>query len=91
MADPVVINCPADVWTLVATGLTDGTIHIISNEPDAYYQTHRDTLTAAPTDLSDAITFKSQLTIRSTPVDMYVQPAGKDGVVRVEPIILEVK
>ena len=84
MADPVVVTCPKDVWTKVATNVTTGLIHILKTDPDAYYQTYRDTGGAAPVDLSDAVPFDSPLQISaSAGIDVYIQPNGEDGIVRV--------
>jgi len=85
MANPVVVACPADVWTKVATGVLSGIVHIISTKPDAYLQTYRDTLGAPPTDLSEAVPFKSPMQIsNSVAIDVYVRPRGNAGSVRVD-------
>ena len=48
MADPTLVTCTADAWTKVATNVTTGVIHIITNVPGQYLQTYRDTGGAAP-------------------------------------------
>jgi len=48
MADPVLIACPADVWTKVATNVTTGLINIFKKTNTRYYQTYRDTGGGAP-------------------------------------------
>lgn len=84
MADPAVVDCPKGVWTKVATNVTTGLVHILKTDPSAYYQTYRDTGGAAPADLSDAVPFDSPLQISaSAGIDVYVQPNGEDGSVRV--------
>lgn len=85
MADPVVVACAKDAWTKVATNVTTGVVHIKDVGPDAYYQTYRDTAGGAPTNLNDAIPFDTPLAISaSAGIDVYIQPAGKAGSVRVD-------
>ena len=85
MADPAVIPCPADAWTKVATNVQTGVVHIRGNGPGLYLQTYRETGVAAPADKTDAVPFTTPLIISaSTGIDVYVQPAGKDGSVRVD-------
>ncbi len=85
MADPVVVPCPADVWTIVATNVLTGVVHIRSNIPSLYLQTYRDTGEAAPTSKVDAVPFDEPLIISaSAGIDVYVQPLDEDGSVRVD-------
>lgn len=83
MADPVVVPCPADVWTLVATNQTTGVIHVLDTSPGLYLQTYRDTGNPAPTTKAGAVPFEKVLQISaSAGIDVYVQPVGKAGSVR---------
>lgn len=89
MAEPVVVACPADVWTKVATGVTSATIHRLSTAPNVYKQTYRNTTNPAPADNADAAimfsAFPDQEDISNdVAIDVYVQPAGKAGSVRVD-------
>ena len=85
MADPVIVPCPKDEWTPVAINVTTGIIHIVKTDPSAYYQTYRDTGEAAPANLTDAIPFDTPLQISaSAGIDVYIQPKGKIGSVRVD-------
>lgn len=85
MADPAVIACPKDVWTPVAVGVQTGVVHILKIDPDKYHQTYRDTLGAAPTDMSDAVPFDTPLQISAAAaIDVYIRPSGADGSVRVD-------
>ena len=88
-AEPVVVACPADVWTKVATSVTSATIHRISVEPNVYRQTYRFTGNPAPADNADAAVmfsaFPDQEEISNdVAIDVNVQPASKAGSVRVD-------
>lgn len=85
MPDPVVVPCPADVWTEVATNVMSGVIHALSTEPRQYLQTYRLAASAAPTDNDDAVPFTGPLQIsNSAAIDVYIQAVGKAGSVRVD-------
>lgn len=85
MADPVVVPCPADAWTKVATDVLTGVVHIRSNTPSLYLQTYRGTGEAAPTAKDDAVPFTEPLIISaSAGIDVYVQPLDAAGSVRVD-------
>jgi len=87
MANPVTVACPAGQWTKVATNQTSGLVHIMNIEPDAYYQTYRDTGGAAPTDLSDAVVFGKTAPLAisaSAGIDVYIWCVGAAGKVRVD-------
>jgi len=86
MADPLIVNCPADTWTKVATGVKTGQIHKFK-PIDAYIvRTYRDTGNPAPTDLSDAIDFdcKSLPISSSAAIDVYLYPKNAAADVRVD-------
>ena len=86
MANPVVVACPADDWTIVATNVTTGVVHIISLKPDKYLQTYRDTAQPAPPDnASDGVPFDTPLQISAAAgIDVYIRPLNKAGSVRVD-------
>lgn len=88
MADPVIVACPKDVWTKVATNQTTGMIHILKTDSNSYAWTYRDTGEAAPalpTTKPEAVPFNPALQISaSAGIDVYVMPSGEDGSVRVD-------
>jgi hypothetical protein len=88
MADPVLVACPEDAWTLVASNVTSG--QIWNKKTDArYYQTYRDTGQPAPTDLTDAVnafdgTENNEIISAAAGIDVYLYCEGDDGLVRVD-------
>lgn len=86
MANPVIIDCPADTWTKVATAVTSGLVHIFVGEKLKWLQTYRLTGEAAPTDKSDAIALvePTDTISASSAIDVYVYPNGGAGKVRVD-------
>lgn len=86
MADPVIVACPADTWTKVATNQTSGFVHIKTGYNRDWNQTYRDTGGSAPTDLSDAVKFlkPTEVINASAGIDVYVMPVGGAGSVRVD-------
>jgi len=84
MANPVIVNCPKDVWTKVATGISTGVIHMVSNKPREYKYTYRDTGGTAPTTrTNEEVRVVNRLVINSANlVDVYIMPISDDGVVR---------
>ena len=85
MANPDVIVCPADVWTLVAEAVHTGVIHIDDTSPNMYLQTYRDTGQAAPTDFTGAMPFDPLFQISmNEPIDVYVRAVRKAGRVRAD-------
>ncbi len=88
MADPLLVDCPKDVFTKVATDVTSGLVHKISTDPNKYLQTYRMTGGTAPTEKDEAVpmfigTDTEQIS-SSAGIDVYVWPIGKDGLVRVD-------
>ena len=80
MADPIAVECPADVWTNVAIGVNSGTVTVKNNEPGVYKHTYRDTGAAAPAGNDDAIPFEKMALISSSfLIDVYVMPVDDDG------------
>ena len=90
MANPVLVDCPVDAWTLVATNVLSGTVKILKIDPDAYYETYRVTGETAPTESPgdndfDGFHFGSLLYISDgSGIDVYIYPKGKAGRVRVD-------
>lgn len=87
MADPTIIDCPANVWTGVAIKVTTGLLHNKLRGPQ-YLQTYRDNGETAPTDQSEGVqVFVNSDTAIITAVaniDVYIMPLGKAGKVRVD-------
>lgn len=89
MANPVIVPCPVDVWTKVATNVTTGVIHIKDTKPGSYLQTYRMTGEAAPhntDDLPEGVTINGpREAIEATAgIDVYIMPRGVAGSVRVD-------
>ncbi len=85
MANPLVVPCPEGVWTKIATNVVTGNIRTLRTTPNVYFQTYRDTGTAAPVDRSDAVVLREEEPIKnSVSIDVYVWAEGADGSVRVE-------
>ena len=86
MADPVIVQCPANIWTLVAENVTAGSIKKIGNGPGRYLETYRMTGGAAPTDQAEgAIMFingPSEIIEAAAGIDVYVMACGSAGAVR---------
>jgi len=92
MADPVIVDCPKDVWTKVADNVVNGFLHKKSSQAATYLQTYRQTGEAAPDDVTDkpqgvAIFRNDQQTVKiqsSIAIDVYVMPIGADGKIRAD-------
>jgi len=86
MGDPVIVACTKDAWKKVATNVTAATVWKKSTAPAVYHQTYRDTGTAAPADLTDAIPMiePGQAFSFSAAADIYIYAKGKAGSVRVD-------
>ena len=88
MADPTIVQCPADVWTLVTSNVTAGRIHKLDSRPNSYLQTYRMTGNPAPVNVEEgAVTMviENSDTIESAaPIDVYIMARGRDGRVRVD-------
>ena len=87
MANPILVNCPADEWTLVAENVKTGFIKKPKNSPVSFLETYRMTGEDAPTDINEGspafINF-NQLEIDSllAGIDVYIYPIGAAGNVR---------
>lgn len=87
MANPVVVPCPADAWTKVATAITSATVKKLNVRPNIYLETYRVTGGAAPADKTGAnpIDATGELNVASAvAIDIYIQPVGAAGSVRVD-------
>lgn len=87
MADPVIIDItPADAWQKVATNVTTGFVHALTNPPSAYVHTYRDTGGAIPTLKTEGIVFDgiTEQISSSVGIDVYVMALNADGKVRVD-------
>jgi hypothetical protein len=86
MANPAVTACTKDAWTKVATSVTSGQVHILSNAPNQYSHTYRVTGDPAPTTLAEAVTLSQVSTPISSPsnIDVYIYAHGAAGSVRVD-------
>jgi hypothetical protein len=86
MANPAIVTCTKDTWVKVATNVTAGQVHILSNAPNQYSQTYRATGEAAPTTLAEAVTMSTvSLPISaSAAIDVYIYAHGAAGSVRVD-------
>ena len=85
MANPVKVDCPANVWTKVITNLTAASIRLISNAPDRYSWTYIATTGATPTDLSEAVPLEANTDLSfGAAADVYVYAHGKAGSVRID-------
>jgi len=93
MANPILVNCPADEWTLVAENVTTGFIKKPKNSPVSFLETYRITedlengTVEAPTDINEGCpTFinSNLLEIRSPlkGIHVYIWPIGAAGNVR---------
>ena len=80
MANPITVDCPANVWTLVASSVNSGTVTVKNNEPGIYKHTYRVAGGAVPTDNDDALPFEKMALISSSfPIDVYIKPVDADG------------
>ena len=86
MADPALVTCPADTWTLVASSVTEGYVYIKNTQPNTYLQTYRDAGNAAPTDDSTAeYMINPGAPISATaPIDVYIKAVATAGEVLVK-------
>lgn len=86
MATPVIVDCPANEWTLVVTG-NNFQIHQKLTGP-LYLWTYRDEDGPEPTGKEEGIQMFvndiSETFIYEADVDLYVWADGRDGKVRVD-------
>jgi hypothetical protein len=88
MSNPIFIDCPAEKWKKVATGVTTGTIHKWDKSPYGYLHTYRETGGSAPTLKEEGIPAfvgSNTLTIAHTSlIDVYLYSLTDPGRVRVD-------
>ena len=90
MPTPVFINLPADTWTVIATNVTVGQVHLINHSPNVVRSAYiQPTGAAAPADdpaLGVPVFMKSDSEDISfdIPADVYLRPEGKASRVRVD-------
>lgn len=87
MPNPINVPCPADVWTKVATNETNAIVKIMNTRPNIYLETYRITADPAPADNTGAnpIDASGELIVNSSvAIDVYIQPVGVAGEVRVD-------
>lgn len=89
MAEPVIIDCPADTWVLVAEDVTTGQIWKMLNVNRGYLQTYRTADNPAPTNDDDAVPAFPNNTINlpisaTALIDVYIKAVGSAGKVRVD-------
>jgi hypothetical protein len=88
--NPIYKDCPANVWTLVASGVTGGFLNRILSTPSKYLWCYRKVRDPEPTDITEGITIFDRDDVQSLPVstglDIYIYPIGADGRVRLDNI-----
>ena len=89
MTNPVLVDCPADTWTKIISGVQTGQIHKQDETPYSYLCTHRDKNTAAPILKSEGVEIflgeKNRETISSVvAIDIYIYAHRANGRVRVD-------
>lgn len=86
MANPVIVNVPADTWHKVATNVTLGQVQILGPVDKQWYFTYRDTGDPAPTTEEPEV----KLDFQNTPIenlvaiDVYLYHRETAGRVRVD-------
>ena len=88
MANPVSIECLANIWTLVASNVTAGQVKRLDKRPGAYLETYRMTGGAAPTEQREGVPCfagtDSAVIEAANAIDVYIMAVGSDGWVRVD-------
>lgn len=87
MANPINVTCPKDIWTKVASNITSGVVKIIDTRPNLYLETYRINADPSPAnnDGANPVDSNRELIIQSSlSIDIYIQPVGADGEVRVD-------
>lgn len=87
MANPTLISCPVDEWTLVASGIKLGSVWIVDRSAE-YYHTYRDYGSLVPVTDAEAVKLPIPgLRIRSDiQIDVYILARNVNGVVRLDRI-----
>ena len=85
MANPILVDCPAGQWTLVATNVVTGFIYTKQARSTIYMHTYRLTGEAAPTNRDEGVQFISVAPIVATQgIDVYIWAENDNGRVRVD-------
>jgi len=89
MSNPAITYITKNKWNKVATNVTKGTIHRISETPSMYLQSYRETGGAAPTSFTEAVPmfskYPNEEEISATSaIDVYVSCRRRNGIVRVD-------
>ena len=88
MQNPIFVTCVKEVWTKVATAVTEGQLWKDSSAPALYLHTYRLTGAEAPTLRSEgvAIFLRSinEEIKASASIDIYIYTVAKTGRVRVD-------
>lgn len=88
MANPVKIECAADVWTMVAENVTGGQIKREKTSPNVYLSTYKMTGGTAPIVASEGspifLDGISEIISSSTAIDVYIMPLKVAGSVKAE-------
>ncbi|MHC4646823.1 MAG: hypothetical protein ACYTBJ_15095 [Planctomycetota bacterium] len=87
MANPVFVNLTADVWTKIATDVTNGIVWFVDRSP-MYLHAYVETGGAAPTVAADGVEVSDDENVMPissvTGIDVYIYPKGSAGRVRVD-------
>jgi hypothetical protein len=85
MANPVIVACPADAWTKVATNVTAGNVYVLDQSVE-YLSTYRMTTDPAPTARTEGIKLDppGQPISAAAGIDVYVYAITNAGSVRVD-------
>jgi hypothetical protein len=84
MADPVIVPAPADEWTIVATAVSIGNLHLLKPGVPTMY-TYRLTGEDAPTLPAEGVKLDRSNPIHdASAIDIYVWPVGAAQSVRVD-------
>lgn len=89
MANPVFVDCPANTWTKVATGVVTGLVWKAKTAVK-YLHTYRDTGEAAPTTRDEGMPIFTEEESNfeeisaAMAIDVYIYPIGDSGRVRVD-------
>ncbi len=85
MADPVIVVCTANAWTLVAQNVIAGQIWKTKTGP-FYHQTYVMTGNPAPTGLTKAADFQGDVMDISAQaaIDVYLYAQGEAGEIRAD-------
>lgn len=85
MANPVIINVPANEWHKIATAVQNGLIRTLNPTDNEWYQTFKLTGQSAPTDEPEVkLLFQTDIINADVDVDIYVYHKKTPGRVRID-------